>query len=225
MYEKLKNNMDKYNSDISFCSYYKKNRYQTIVNNNIYNREGLFTGKDKFINMSSVAWNKLYKKDIFNDIKYPEGKLFEDISIICNIMDKAKKVSYIDEPLYYYRSRKSGICGTYNNSDKIESIDNKINYYKDHKYLDLIVEEEYNKIKGIMDYSCIVNAKDTKDPRVISLMDEAVSLAYKLSNNELLDIKKRKDINSFIDNKDKHYKNYKFKWNTKNQLKKIAFYK
>ena len=229
MYEKLKENMDTYKSDIAFCTFYKKNRYNSKINNNIPKyKEGLYINRDKFDNInniSNVAWNKLYKKDIFKSIKYAEGKAFEDIAVICDIIDKAKKISYINEPLYYYRARKSGISKSYNNTDRIDALSNKIEYYRKHKYLDLIAEEEYNKVDEIMTYSCKVNAKNTKDSRVISLMDEANTIAKRLSTNELLDDSKRSNINSFLNNNDKHYKKYKNNWNRKNQLKKIAFYK
>ena len=229
MYEKLKENMDTYKSDIAFCTFYKKNRYNSKINNNIPKyKEGLYKDKDKFINLkniSSVTWNKLYKKEIFKDIRYPEGKIFEDIAVICDIADKAKKISYTNEPLYYYRARKSGISKSYNSTDRIDALSNKIDYYRKKKYLDLIAEEEYNKVNEIISYSCKVKAKSTKDSRIISLIDEANTIAKRLSTNESLDDNKRNNINSFLNNNDKHYKKYRVKWNRRYQLNRIASYK
>lgn len=56
-----------------------------------------------------VAWNKLYKKDIFNNIRYPKGKLHEDEYVIHRILYKCNVVAVIDKPLYFYTIRSDSI--------------------------------------------------------------------------------------------------------------------
>ena len=55
------------------------------------------------------ACNKLYKRDLFNDIRFPEGKLYEDIITEYKIFKKAKKVVFYRKELYYYRIREGSI--------------------------------------------------------------------------------------------------------------------
>ena len=76
------------------------------------------------------AWNKIYRKELFNIIRYPEGKLFEDIETTYKIFKTANRIAYLQEPLYYYRVREGSITKTkfsVKNYDLIEAIDYVIN--------------------------------------------------------------------------------------------------
>ncbi len=53
--------------------------------------------------LSTSAWGKLYKAELFEDIKYPEGLLFEDYATAPLLFDKAGKIAHTDEVLYNYR--------------------------------------------------------------------------------------------------------------------------
>ncbi len=56
-----------------------------------------------------VAWNKLYRRKIVENLRYPEGKLHEDEYVVGEILTRIKKVALIDIPLYYYFQRKNSI--------------------------------------------------------------------------------------------------------------------
>lgn len=60
-------------------------------------------------NVCSVAWNKLYKKELFEGIRFPEGVYNEDEALIYKVLYKAKIVSYMPDALYMYYQRKSSI--------------------------------------------------------------------------------------------------------------------
>lgn len=60
----------------------------------------------------TVAWNKLYKAQLFEDIRYPENRVYEDIAITHKIVHKANKRIYCNEFLYDYVIRKSSISHT-----------------------------------------------------------------------------------------------------------------
>lgn len=67
-----------------------------------------------------VAWNKLYSRKLFSEIRYPEGKLYEDDWIIHDIIYNCKKISTVSEALYYYVQRENSIIsGKYS----IENLD------------------------------------------------------------------------------------------------------
>lgn len=57
----------------------------------------LFSGK-----LSFFIWNKLYKKDLFNEVRFPEGRNYEDLATIYKLYFKAKKIIVTDYTLYYY---------------------------------------------------------------------------------------------------------------------------
>lgn len=55
------------------------------------------------------ACTKLFSIDLFNNIRFPEGKLSEDFYIMYKIFDKAQYVSYVATPCYNYFQRKNSI--------------------------------------------------------------------------------------------------------------------
>ena len=67
----------------------------------------MFEKKTRFV----VAWNKIYKRSFFDDIRYPVGKIHEDAFTTYKLLNKAKGVLYIDIPLYYYVIRETSIMG------------------------------------------------------------------------------------------------------------------
>ena len=63
--------------------------------------------------IGNVAWNKLYRRALFSDIRYPEGRYYEDIATTYRLMMKAERVVCIPEVLVHYRVRAGSICRSY----------------------------------------------------------------------------------------------------------------
>ncbi len=156
MIEELNNNMNKYNSDIAMCDFnYCKN--DNIINNKYEGKkESCVTDdKEKYCiiqnELGSIivyAWNKLYKKEIFDGIRYPEGKIYEDSFVLCDVLNKAKSISYLLKPLYNYVYRSDSIVNTFtiNHFDKINSFNRKIEFFNNKEYFDLALEEKNRKM-------------------------------------------------------------------------------
>lgn len=53
------------------------------------------------VNITSLC-NKLYKRSLFDDIKFPEDKCYDDEHIIHKIYYRAGKVAIVNEYLYFY---------------------------------------------------------------------------------------------------------------------------
>lgn len=58
------------------------------------------------------AWNKLYRKDLWDGIVFPAGKHFEDMMTIPHVLRKARAIRQTDTGLYYYCQRQGSICTT-----------------------------------------------------------------------------------------------------------------
>ncbi len=54
-----------------------------------------------------VAWNKLYRKEIFDNLRYPVGMIHEDEAIFGEIFCRASKVVRTERILYNYRTNNS----------------------------------------------------------------------------------------------------------------------
>ncbi len=61
--------------------------------------------------LTVVAWNKLYKAELFEKLRYPKGRIHEDEFLIHHILHLCKKTVYIETELYYYLQRTGSIMG------------------------------------------------------------------------------------------------------------------
>lgn len=67
----------------------------------------MYEKKTRFV----VAWNKIYRRKLFEGIRYPIGKVHEDAFTTYKLMYVARDVVYIDCPLYFYLIRSTSIMG------------------------------------------------------------------------------------------------------------------
>lgn len=55
------------------------------------------------------AWGKIYRKNIWKDIRFTKGILFEDVDIMHELFFRAHDICYIDAGLYAYVHRENSI--------------------------------------------------------------------------------------------------------------------
>lgn len=118
----------KYNADVAFCTLTAftedENGYHefklwdappdpdiafegsTILRKSAEERHGLLSGHHV------IAWNKIYRRNIFDQLRYPEGQLHEDEAIAHRVLGTCNRIVGISEPLYYYRQRTDSIIGS-----------------------------------------------------------------------------------------------------------------
>ena len=59
--------------------------------------------------VDSAAWDKLYKRSLFDGLRYPEGKICEDVPVTYRAALRANKVALLPEPVYVYYHRPGSI--------------------------------------------------------------------------------------------------------------------
>lgn len=114
MYEKLINLIKEYDADISICNLYDVidgKEYVRNKDNGIHEYSRIDILKEILLdkNIQSYAWNKLYKKELFDEIKYPIRKKYEDIGTTFYLFEKCNKIVVISEPEYYYLKRADSL--------------------------------------------------------------------------------------------------------------------
>ncbi|WP_251454424.1 glycosyltransferase family 2 protein [Veillonella intestinalis] len=62
--------------------------------------------------LDNATWNKIYKRKVIGNIRFPVGRKYEDVATIYKYIYNAKRVGYISKPFYYYRKLKTSITGT-----------------------------------------------------------------------------------------------------------------
>ncbi len=116
MFETLFNLAKEHNADISQCNYIKvENEDEKIINddkeiiisfNNIESLNNLYN--EMYVS-TVVLWNKIYKKSLFNKIRFPNMRIFEDEAIMYKLLFESKKLVYTNKKLYYYRNTPDSI--------------------------------------------------------------------------------------------------------------------
>lgn len=71
------------------------------------NGDGGIEGRGRGVYL--VAFNKVYRRRIFQGLRYPVGKLYEDTFIVADVYARAKRVACLNKALYDYRQRSTGI--------------------------------------------------------------------------------------------------------------------
>lgn len=88
-----------------------------------------------------IAPNKLYKKSLWDNYRFPINRLHEDCAIIYKIIDKAAQVKLIDAELYYYRKRENSITSIRSFKslkDEYNAASEQIAFFEQKKQLNII---------------------------------------------------------------------------------------
>lgn len=115
MYDILYKELKKNDADIAGCDYYlytdKYTKKSDKRQNNTYvmNTEEALIQMNLMTGFGLAAWNKLYKRNLFNDIQFPKGKINEDWFIMYKLLEKSNNIVYTTEAKYFYRQRDNSI--------------------------------------------------------------------------------------------------------------------
>ena len=134
-------------ADISIVNSYHmiNGKRKDIINNDgsvsIFSRrevlEKMYSKKNDFIGILQSAQGKLYKKELFNNIKYPLGKKYEDAFTTYKLYLNSKKIVYTNLALYAYRIREGSILRSgysLSNLDVLEMFEERINILESNGY-------------------------------------------------------------------------------------------
>lgn len=75
-----------------------------------------------------VSWGKLYRKELFNDIRFPVGKYHEDEFTSHLLISRASKIACSSKILYFYYQRLDSITNQNHIADIIEAFENRLNF-------------------------------------------------------------------------------------------------
>lgn len=105
MYEYLLSTILEEAADIVSCGYYEV-RKNGIVERSCYDDMSLTLQeiREKMWGVMSApaVWRRLYKRFLFDELRFPEGRLFEDFILMPRLYNKAEKIIAIEDCLYFY---------------------------------------------------------------------------------------------------------------------------
>ena len=124
-----------YNADIVCIQNVRCNRNdmnEDIIVDENESTVSLFTGIEKMSEyligkrINTTAWAKLYKRELFEGIRFPKGRLHEDVFTTYLLVDKANIVFTSNYIGYFYRINNDSITGKTFTPKRLDAIEGKI---------------------------------------------------------------------------------------------------
>ena len=167
------------NADISVGAYYlftKKDDKQYFINQS----KIIENNSEEAVKNPGYAWGKVYKRSLFDKIRFPLDAWYED-TLVCSVLYRfAEKIVVIDKPIYGYRINPEGISRTARSSAK--SIDHY--WVMEHA---LGLSDEMGLEHDEVLYNLVLSHMSTFLYRRISLMDDEVIKAVFIMACDMLD--------------------------------------
>lgn len=197
MYEKLYNKAKENNLDIVICGNYnvsedyksKKIDLEFIKYND--NKLNALLGK-------KAVWNKIYKKNIVENLEFRSKVWYEDFDFSIKATCNAKKIDYINEPLYDYLIREGSTMNNSNIERNLEIID---------AFNEIIKDKKYKKYYDILEFLAVdhiyisavvrvINAKADKQKKL-----EVINKLIDYMNNNFDNFRNNKYIETLSRNR------------------------
>lgn len=110
MYDKAYTN----DFDLVFCDFNEIRNDKAIecschLKNDLFNSQNI---KEHMIEYYPSAWNKIYKKSLFSNIKFKEGIWFEDVEFGYRLLPFINSIGVVNQPYYQYLIRKGSITSS-----------------------------------------------------------------------------------------------------------------
>lgn len=125
--ELLHSYIKKYKYDIVFFDYLVVNEDEKKIKNSFIKLDAKemkkVTSKNSLLDaymkrkVHSYAWGYVARKNLYDNIVYPDGQNYEDLKTSYKIFEKINKLGFIDERLYYYVQTSGSITHTVTKSN------------------------------------------------------------------------------------------------------------
>lgn len=163
MMEVLYVEAEKYDADMTICNYYRDNIAKAAkVELRGFDKAGVYNGNEAlkmFLSrkLSGHAWNKLYKKSIFNEkgIRFPKNRLYEDFPTTASFLMNSNRVVCVEKSLYYYVQRAGSITDKQSMKGITDTIKGAMDVYH-------LVKQERPEMESLAAFYLRTNAIDCK---------------------------------------------------------------
>lgn len=112
--------------------------------------------------LNFYAWNKVYRRSLFDGVRYPEGKLYEDTMPSYWTMQRAAKVIATAKPGIYYIQNPDSIVASSFNPKQYDNVTERIRLYEE-------IQKDYPTLSG---------------KALARLLDGFLSTGYKIASSK-----------------------------------------
>ena len=219
----------KYNTEMSICSYYVEDYKNKRIDLGAKYQEKALEKIECISRMlcengfAVSAWAKMYNLELFQDIRYPVGKLCEDNGTTYKLIEQCDLIAYGNESKYIYIKREDSIMNSKFSKKKLDLIE----------LTDKMAEDLYPKFPELQDV--VIKRKIQSRFSIIrqilfSEYDEAnIKIAKDLRKEIVKGYGKQFFTNSKLDKRDRvafvsillGIKVYKLNWSLYQRLRNI----
>ena len=158
MYEHMYLAIRKADADLAVCAYKEvsANHVADPTNDTILyfdKDEALesFIKEEEDVCIQNAAWNKLFKKELLKNLRFPVGKLYEEIVFTTKLLHEADRVVYLNQGYYNYVVDRVGSIMNAGVNSRIFT-DQIPLYYEKRSYLESIGRDDFVKIHNFYFY-------------------------------------------------------------------------
>lgn len=115
MYETLLRSMEQEDADIAICGRYMEMESGELIPMFDFPKQKVFDNHEairRFLlseGLDAAAWDKLYRRSLWGDARYPLRYVSEDVPVTSRLLAKANRVVHCGKPLYYYLQRAGSL--------------------------------------------------------------------------------------------------------------------
>ncbi|MBE5825473.1 MAG: glycosyltransferase family 2 protein [Butyrivibrio sp.] len=159
--EKLYESISNGNADMAVCGYKQEELSEETVT---FDKEDVITAHAAMKILGDIypkenvllviAWNKLYKRALFETIRFPENRIHEDEFCCHRIIGKTDFISVIPDVLYHYRVREGSITAADKSQDLrhldyLDALSDRIQCVRKSHFEDLLIYMIYSYFEGM----------------------------------------------------------------------------
>lgn len=194
MYNKAKeNDFDVVVCDIRYVFENSSNYVSSHVDQDIIEANNI---KEQMVNIHPVAWNKIYKKELFEKgVLFKKGVWYEDVEFLYRLFPYIKSIGTVKKPFVNYVQREGAITHTFDERvyNYVDNFNGIVEFYKKNNFYDEYYSElEYSYVRYIymtfIKTACNFEKKEYK---------KACALAKKNVLEKFPNYKKNKYIKGF----------------------------
>ena len=157
MIEKMLNSLLRYNADIAVCGfskYYTKSSLDSPRGGFSFEEE-LILEKDEALRaavdgkINVAVFNKLFKRNIWDGIRFPPIPYAEDRAVILRTIDRAKKICLIPDMLYKHRIHSKSLVHVFNinHMQAYLAAEADFQHFVENRIPDVFTEEQFRILR------------------------------------------------------------------------------
>lgn len=155
MFETLLNGLQDIGADIAVCGRYEEYKDHKVPycwpEVQVLDTEHAVGELLKNDRLQNLVWDKLYRRELFEEIWFPEGKTFEDMAVMHWLFLRAKKVVCLPVVMYHYLHRAGSIVGDI-------SLKSRFNHYEMARARYETLREDWPQYAKLMATQCVASA-------------------------------------------------------------------